>query len=376
MSRRRVKGNGDGSVFERKDRPGVYYAQVSFEGKRKTSVAQKTRKKANDWVREMLAAKGRGETVTGKSQTLAAYLQEWLKSAKPNLRPATHRGYEQLIRIHLIPKLGHHKLERLTPSAIQSLQNQMRDAGKAPRTIRYARAVLRKALKQAVNWGVLARNPVTLVEGPRVERFKIQPLDLEQSRQLLDAVRGDRHEALYTVALSLGLRQGEALGLQWQNIDLERGLLRVENQLQRVDHKLVLVPCKSDRSRRELALPAFTLAVLRGHRERQTRLLGAVPGPGSYVFTSAAGTPMDARNVVRHFKAILDLAGLPASIRFHDLRHSAATLLIAQGVHPRTIMEILGHSQIATTMNTYGHVLPATMQDAAERMDSLFTQAR
>jgi integrase len=148
----------------------------------------------------------------------------------------------------------------------------------------------------------------------------------------------------------------------------------VEHQLQRVDHRLALVPCKTDRSRRELALPAFTLAAFRTHHETQARRLGAVPGPTSYVFSTRTGTPLEARNVVRAWKAILDKAGLPAMMRFHDLRHSAATLLIAQGVHPRTVMEILGHSQIATTMNTYAHVLPETMSDAASRMDAIFAR--
>ena len=164
--------------------------------------------------------------------------------------------------------------------------------------------------------------------------------------------------------------------MRWQDIDTDRGVLRVEHQLQRVDGQLALVPCKGDRSRRHLKLPAFTLAALSAHRETQARMLGAVPAPSAYVFTSRTGTPLEARNVVRAWKAILGKAELPASMRFHDLRHSAATLLIAQGVHPRTVMEILGHSQISTTMNVYGHVLPETMKDAAARMDSLFTPAR
>jgi integrase len=288
----------------------------------------------------------------------------------------TYRGYEQLARIHLIPTLGNIRLDKLTPAAIQSFQNHMTESGKAPATVRYARAVLRVALRQAVRWGLIVRNPVDLVDGPRVARFKIQPLDLEQAQRLLTVVGGDRHEALYTVALTLGLRQGEALGLRWQDVDLERGRLHVEHQLQRLDHRLALVPCKTDRSRRELALPAFTLAALSAHREGQARMLGALPAPTSYVFTTRTGTPLEARNVVRAWKGILDKAGLPATMRFHDLRHSAATLLIAQGVHPRTVMEILGHSQIATTMNTYGHVLPETMSDAASRMDALLSHAQ
>jgi integrase len=372
VSRRRLKGNGQGSTFERNDRPGWIYAAVSSEGRRKTA-RFKTKAGANAWIRDELAKRDRGELVMGKSPTVAAFLETWLKnSAKPNIRPMTFRGYEQIVRVHLIPALGTVRLDKLAPLTVQNFQNRMIASGRAPATVRYARAVLRVALRQAVRWGLIARNPVDLVDGPRVARFKIQPLNLEQAQCLLTVVRGDRNEALYTVALTLGLRQGEALGLRWQDIDLVRGRLHVEHQLQRVDHRLSLMPCKTDRSRRELALPAFTLAALSAHRESQTRMLGALAGPTSYVFTSRTGTPLEARNVVRLWKAVLDKAGLPTTMRFHDLRHSAATLLIAQGVHPRTVMEILGHSQIATTMNTYAQVLPETMSDAAERMDAIF----
>ncbi len=369
---RRVKGNGDGSVFERKDRPGWVYASVAFEGKRKTS-RHKTKAAANAWIRQELEKRDSGQLVMGKSPTLAAFLNRWLaESVKPRVRPMTHRGYEQLVRLHLIPQLGRVTLDKLTPDLIEAFQNHELAAGLAPNTVRYSRAVLRSACRQAVRWGYLTRNPVELTDPPKVERFELQPLGQLEARALLTAVAGDRLEALYTVALTMGLRQGEALGLRWQDIDFDAGQLRVRHQLQRVERRLTLVPTKTDRSRRTLALPAATVVSLRAHRQRQARELGALPGPTSFVFTTGKGTPLEARNVVRYFKAMLRKASLPATVRFHDLRHSAATLMLAQGIHPRVVMEVLGHSQISLTMNTYSHVLPETMKDAAERMDAIF----
>jgi integrase len=370
---KRVKGNGDGSVFERKDRPGWVYASVAFEGKRKTS-RHKTKAAANAWIRQELDKRDIGQLVMGKSPTVAAFLEGWLRdSAKPKLRASAFRGYEQLVRIHLVPKLGHVKLDKLSPAAVQAFQNQMLESGLAPATVRYARAVLRVALGQAVRWGLMARNPVDLVDGPRVETYEIQPFDLIQAQAFLAAVANDRLEALWSVALSLGLRQGEALGLRWQDIDLDGAQLRVRHQLQRVDRQLILVPTKTKRGTRRLSLPPSIVASLRAHRERQASQLGALPGPSSYVFTTRLGTPLEARNIVRRFKAILVKAGLPDK-RFHDLRHSAGTFLIAQHVHPRVVMEILGHSSITVTMDIYGHVLPETMKDAAARMDAIFAQ--
>jgi integrase len=165
----------------------------------------------------------------------------------------------------------------------------MIEAGKAPATVRYARAVLRVALRQAVRWGLIARNPVYLVDGPRVETHEIQPFDLVQAQAFLAAVVNDRLEALWSVALSLGLRQGEALGLRWDDIKLEKAELLVRHQLQRVDRKLVLVPTKTKRGARKLSLPSSIVASLRAHRDRQERQIGALPGPSAFVFTTRLG---------------------------------------------------------------------------------------
>ncbi len=192
---------------------------------------------------------------------------------------------------------------------------------------------------------------------------------------MLHAAKGERLEARFTVALTLGLRQGETLGLRWQDVDLEAGDLRVRVALQRVKGKLQLVEPKTPGSRRALPVPPSVVLALREHRRNQLEERLAV-GPlwqdSGLVFTTTIGTPPDATNVVRHCRAILDRAGLPR-MRYHDLRHACASLLLAQGVKLRTIMEILGHSQLSTTAEVYAHVLPALQGDAANRMEALLT---
>jgi integrase len=188
-------------------------------------------------------------------------------------------------------------------------------------------------------------------------------------------VRGDRLEALYSVALALGLRQGEALGLRWHDIDLNVGVLRVQHQLQRIDTKLTLVEPKTERSRRTLVLPASIAAGLREHEKRQLAeklWAGSKWVENGLVFTNLVGGPLQARKVIRDFHKALDKAGL-RSIRFHDLRHSCATLLLVQGVSPRVVMDILGHSEIAMTMDTYSHVIPELQREAAAKMESVLS---
>jgi len=186
-------------------------------------------------------------------------------------------------------------------------------------------------------------------------------------------MKGNRLEALYSVALTMGLRQGEALGLRWQDVDLELGYLRISKQLHRIDGQLQLVEPKTSRSRRSLAMPGSIMAGLREHRARQDterRLAGDRWAEGGFVFTTAAGGPLDGTTISKQFHHHLERAGL-AQRRFHDLRHSCATLLLVQGVSPRVVMEVLGHSQIGLTMNTYSHVIPELRREAADRMDHL-----
>jgi integrase len=307
-------------------------------------------------------------------------------------------SYEGVIRLHLVPtlgdiplgKLGAHHVERLKRERLDAIMEQGPGVKKPvegqpapePRhlstaTVRYCLVVLRMALDRACKLDLVPRNVALLVDYPKVEHAEIRPYDPDEAKRFLEAAKGHRLNALFTVALALGLRKGEALGLQWPAIDLERGTLAVRVALQRVkmpgDDKGKLLLREPKRcSRRTINLPQVCLSALIDHRVRQEqerRLAGSHWQDTGFVFTTGIGTPLEPRNLERAFAEITECAGLPR-IRIHDLRHTAATVLLAQGVHPRVVMELLGHSQIAITMNLYSHVVPALRKEAAQRMDA------
>ena len=224
-----------------------------------------------------------------------------------------------------------------------------------------------------MRWGVVARNAATLVDLPRVDRDEVRALSPADARAIFSAVHGDRLEPLVVLTLATGLRQGEALGLRWQDVDLDAGAIHVRHALLRMGSKVELVEPKTKRSRRRIAIPASVVALLREHRKRQLQdrlCAGTRWQDGDYVFTSSIGTPMDGADVTRRFQRLLAAASLPR-MRFHDLRHGAASLLLAQGVHARVVMEMLGHSTIALTMNTYSHVIPELQREAADKMEAV-----
>ena len=253
--------------------------------------------------------------------------------------------------------------------------------GLSPRTAQLSLVILRHALDQAEKWGLVARNVAKLVDSPRVKRHEIQPLTPEHARSFLDAAKGERLEALYSVTLALGLRQGEALALRWCDIDFVSRTLAVRQSLERIGGKrygqpgkLQFVEPKTDRSRRTIAIPDSLVRALKAHRVSQAeeRLIsGSDWQDFGLIFCTTRGTPIEPSSSLQDFKRVLVKAGLPRSIRFHDLRHSAASLLLAQGVPLRSIMELLGHSTIGVTANTYAHVLPSAMREMADKMDAV-----
>lgn len=364
------RANHEGSIYLRKD--GLWVGAVSLPMGRRKVVYGRTRDDVRRKLTGALHARESGTLTDSRGQTLGQFLDLWLSEiVKPSVRAWTYRGYEVHVRLHIKPMLGHLALDRIEPAHVQALLNRKLKEGLSSKSVRYIRGTLRAALQQAVRWGYLARNAAALVDGPRIERYEIKPFDATEARRLLDALEGDRLRALYSVALTMGLRQGEALGLRWQDVDLPVGFLHVQKQLQRIDGKFELVDVKTNRSRRTLVMPATIVTQLKEHKVRQTQeLKGQDRRPNGFdlVFTRSDGGPLDGTVVTHQFHRLLERVGLPQR-RFHDLRHSCATLLLAQGVSPRVVMEILGHSQIALTMNTYTHVLPELKHDAAERMD-------
>lgn len=421
MAKRR--GRGEGSISRRPD--GRWMGRVDLgwqDGRRRYKTYYgRTRGALQDKLRKALGDVQDGLSLPDERQTVEKYLRIWLGHKVSQLRPRAYLTYEQAVELHLTPGVGKVLLARLTPQHLQAWFTAHQKAGASPRTIRYARTILRAALNQAVRWNLVARNAAALVEPPRHVVREIQPLTPEQARTLLRSAKDHRLGALVSVATSLGLRKGEALGLRWQDVDLNAGMLMVRQALERsggdrvarrpllvqrreirrqlaaapqrsaerrelrqalelVRHQwrglrstLQLTEPKSTRSRRTVRLPQIAVTALKAHRTSQLKerlAAGKAWADTGLVFTSPIGTPIDPRNASREFQAMLTTAGLP-HVRFHDLRHTAATLLLAQGVDARTIMETLGHSQISLTLNTYSHVLPALQEAAASKMDAI-----
>jgi integrase len=378
------RGHGEGSVFQLSD--GRWRAMVDLgwvDGKRRRKAATRaTRREAVEWLREAQQSHDAGALVS-KTPTVAEWFAAYLDDhAAARVRPRTLANYRRDVERHVLPTLGRTQLDKLRPEHLTRLYRQKTADGLSPATVRHLHAVIRAALGLAVRWGRIPRNVALLVEPPASEHSEITPLTVEEARALLTTLRGTRPEARWVVGLSLGLRQGEALGLWWEDVDFEEGVMRVRRQLLRPVAKgapLVVGPVKSARSKRTLALPAPLAKLLREHRARQVaeRLAAGGAWPDErLVFTTSGGTPVDHRNDAREFKALCERAGIPP-YRVHDLRHTAATLLIAQGQHARVIMEVLGHSQIAVTMNVYGHVMDSQLRDAADAVtEALWGEAK
>jgi integrase len=234
-------------------------------------------------------------------------------------------------------------------------------------------AVLRRALKQALRWGIVARNPCEAVDPPRVPKRTISPLTAEQVQTFLEAAKEDRLYALCVVAIETGMRLGEIFGLQWPVVELKDRAIKVQHTLMEINGKLTLAEPKTPKSRRRIDLPQVVVDALTKHRAQSVREgFAKVP----WVFCNATGGPLRRTHFhVNHFKSLLDKADLPV-IRFRDLRHTSATLLLAAGVHPKVVQERLGHSQIGITLDTYSHVVPTMQLEAADKLDAMMRASR
>lgn len=399
MPRRKARGYRDGHIRQRAD--GLFGGTFEkgrdpITGKRRRgTVYGRTYREAEAKLEHAMADHARGLPTDLREQTVGQYLEHWLAQvAQPRVRPRTYESHCYLLRTHAIPVLGAIKLTRLGPQHIQGLLNGKRAAGRiprsraaqaagqtaplSPRTVQYLRTVLRTAFDQAVRWELIDRNPAGLVDAPKQERHEFTPWTPgEAQRFLVDvAARGDRYAALYRLVLRTGLRQGEALGLTWDALDLDGGRVRVRGTLQRLDGQWTVTPPKTERARRTLPLPPDVVDALREHRTRQKaeRLAAGPAWPaGDWVFTTPQGEPLNGTTLTHAFHRAARAAGVPA-IRFHDLRHTCATHLIAVGISPRAIMEQLGHSQISLTMNTDAHVGDDLLREAAERLARLYRE--
>jgi len=376
----RKRGQNEGSIFQRKDGRWCSVVDLGWEnGKRKRKTYYgATRKAVAEALNKALREMAQGLPVAIQRQTVEQFLEHWLENAvRPATRPATFSSYTDTVKLHILPILGRLPLSKVSPQHVQTLLNQKLKQGLSSRYVAYIRAVLRIALNQAKKWNLVTLNAAELAEPPRVERHEFRALDPADTRKLLDAVKGARLEALYSVALSLGLRRGEILGLRWKDLNLDEGVLSVKQAAQRIRGQgMTFAPPKTERARRKVMLPNPLVSALRSHHKRQLEeqlCAGSRWQQMDLVFASGVGTPLEPRNLDRHFKRMLVKADLP-NMRFHDLRHSAASLLLAQNVNPRTVMEILGHSRISMTLDTYSHVMPEAMREAADKISAVLWQ--
>jgi integrase len=372
------RGSGEGSIYKRSDGRWAGVVDLGWlDGKRnRKSMYAKTRKEVQEKLNTALLSHRRGLSFQSETLTVSEFLFDWLaESVKPIVRPRTYQSYAELVRLHLEPSLGRIRLSRLTPRDVRKLINSKLNAGLSPRRVQYIHAVLRKALSQAEKDGSVARNVSKLADAPKVEQAEISPFDPNEARLFVKAISGERLEALYLLAIAIGLRQAEILGLSWKDIDFDKSQCIVRKTLQRIDGEFRFVEPKTTRSRRTLALPDIVITSLKEHKGRQVGEM-LVAGDNwensDLVFTDLSGKPLADSVVRRRFYRILEGAGLRRQ-RFHDLRHACASLMISQGVPSREVMETLGHSTIAMTLNRYAHIFQEAQKETADKMGKLLT---
>lgn len=367
------RGNNEGSIRQRKDGrwEGRYTVHTSDGTKQKT-VYGKTREDVAEKLTKAMADRNGGLVYDAGKITVGEYLTAWLAdSVRDTVRQRTYERYESLVRVHIVPTLGRVKLKNLTPAHVRGLYREKLDSGLSARSVLHLHRTLSKSLKQATDDGLIPRNAAASVKPPQPRREEIQPLSRDQVRTFLEAVSGDRLEALYIVAITAGLRRGELLGLKWEDVDLEAGVLQVRRTLSEAGSGRIFEAPKSGKGR-SIRLTRKATAALRAHRKAQLEERMARAGlweENGLVFASETGTPIQGRNMYRAFKIRLGWAGLDTGFRFHDLRHTCATLLLRQGVHVKFVQELLGHSDVALTLNVYSHVLPDMGDAAAGAMD-------
>jgi integrase len=373
MAKRRA--NGEGSIYQRGG-DGRWVATLPLSNGRKKYFYGKTRTEVRAKQREAERELDQGIDLAARIPTLKQFSEKWLSSIRFSVKPKTYEGYESIFRVRVLPRLGEVPISKLTPMDLQALYSHLQDGGLSPRSISHTHRVLNHAFQQAVRWSLIARNPCNGAAPPRVGHKEFQVLTPEQVTTFLSIHRNHPKYALYILAVTTGMRQGELLGLRWSDIDLDSGRLHVRRALQQQRGVgLVFTEPKTSRSRRPIVLGQQAVRALREHRIGQIErrmLLGSAWNDHDLVFAGPSGGPLDPAWQRVVFRKALSAANLPL-IRFHDLRHTAATLLLSRGVHPKVVSEMLGHSTITLTLDTYSHFVPTLHEEAAIVMDSILS---
>lgn len=372
MRKRRV-ANGEGCIYQRPD--GRWVGSLSVRqpgGARKRKVVYgRTQKEVQEKITSLRADQQNGLPIPIGRTTGEAFLTRWLETMDGTVRPTTFRRYSECVRLHVIPAIGSMALQQIGPSDLQALYADKRKR-LSPRSVLHIHRIVHEALGQAARWNLVPRNVADLVKAPRVERVEMKVWSREEARLFLRETAADRVAALYALALATGMRQGELLGLRWTAVDLDRDRVSVQKTLYRaVGGQYQLLEPKTASSRRSIDIdPAVVLALRQRRKDQMEERLRAGTtwcNDMDLVFTSALGEPLDGTYVTQAFQEKAKKLGLPP-IRFHDLRHTCATILLQDGVHPKVVQEMLGHSTIAITLDTYSHVVAGMHHEASRAM--------
>ncbi|HEU5382668.1 MAG TPA: tyrosine-type recombinase/integrase, partial [Ktedonobacteraceae bacterium] len=373
--KKRRRANGEGSIFRRSD--GRFVGQVTLPDGKQKQVYGKSQEEVLQKQRKLEYEQRQGTLITERDVKLKAYLDHWIENVhRQTIRFSTYYGYRRMLDLHIIPTLGHIGIQKLTTQQLQTFYAQKLKEGLAPRSIRIIHAILHKAYQDALRSQppLVARNVVETVRPPRIAKSEARVLSKTQARALLTTVKGHRLEALITLALVTGMRRGELLGLRWSDINWQERTLTVRHTVDWLGgYGFWESEPKTEQGRRTLPLPAIALEALKEHRTRQLeeRLkAGSLWQNRDLVFPNSRGNYLQPTRMLRMFREVLQSANLP-HMRFHELRHSAATLLLAMGVDARVIQEILGHSHISITLGIYGHVNAEMQQEAMKKMEHL-----
>lgn len=348
------RDNGSGSIFYSKSEK-RYIAEIVISGGKKKRKRVKTHRAAREWIAEALQPTNiQGKEISFKKLT-DLYIEN---TAKPTLKYSTLVMYQRVLSAHVIPNFGNTNISSITSFSIQQLLTEKLNTGLSNQTVKHIYAMIKRVLNQAVKWGYLGVNPIQNVTPPKVHKKEVKTFTREETAVFLAGVQGTRYTHIYTLAITTGMRQGELLGIRWQDVDFESRRISINQAVATIQGKNYISTPKTGKRVIKLSQMA----------------VDSFPAPrmkSGLVLCTRNGNPVLARNLLRHFKKTCVNLKLP-NLRFHDLRHTAATLLLSANVHPKIVQEMLGHSTIALTLDTYSHVIPSMQDKAADTMDNIF----
>ena len=371
MTKKR-RGRNQGSIIKRGNR---YRAFLYVPGGR-ISKSFSTKTDAQSWLNEMSFKRDKGLMIASSRMPLKSYLLDWLEIHSTQLKPASERRYRQIARDYVYPFIGKKLLCDLTVFDVERLYQKLLADDVSVRNVRYVHSLLHRSLKDAQKRGIVGYNAAHGARQPKLTQKEMIILDEDQVMRFFIGVKGHRLEALFHLAIKTGMRQGEIFGLKWSDIDWLRGRVRVQRQAQRVKGQgKLFVPPKTKAGRRSIPIGSEMLLLLRKHREKQvvTKIFSGQDWHElNLVFPTRNGKPLSESNLLKEYKMLLEACGLP-KLRFHDLRHTAASIMLNRGIPPFVVSRILGHSKPSTTMDIYGHLIPIMHEGIGDQMDDWLT---